>query len=308
MEERVNIFIVDIFKVFACLLVLSGNALILMALKKSKSLHKATRLLLANVAVADMLYGVSLGLHSLLRMTSISGGTCASMSLANVSGGSSMSGILLLCVQCFLCIRYLVRFKTGLSKRLAIVLIFTSWILWTGHSIYGYVRFHALGRDGDNLCGIISTKNDYIWMGILAFTGDIHVIVLAILQVSSLVLIQRKKQEFRAQAQRPESSSSTAEPARHLNRLNKFSRLVSIITMVLVMFVLTWGPFLVALSVFVVYREDEKINSHLQENGILPALTVFNSFGNIIIYWKKSEEIRDALSNICRCKQRIGIA
>ena len=303
MDVERFVFYIIIF--CASVLIISGNCFVLTALRKAKSLHNITRFLLANLAVCDILFGFSIGLNSILRFTSIQEGACISMSIANGSAGACMSGVLLLCLQSFLCMRFPVRFKTGFSKRIATILVSVSWILWFCHAVYGYT--HGLHRELDGMCIALSRKNDYIWMGLFGYVGDMHIVVLIVLQVASLVMIYQRNRQLKVQARNSRAeSSSSAEPARQIKRLKKFSKMVSIITMVLVLFVISYGPFFVGLSVLVVCPEDSC--KKLEDNLLIAMIAILNSLGNVFIYWKKSDEFRDALSNICQCRQRIGIA
>ena len=295
-----GVIIRSTFKLSISVFVLAGNTMILLAIKKAKSLHEVTYYLLANLAVSDILLGLSVGSHAVVRLVEANGFACAAVSLGNLSGGISMSGVLLLCVQSFLCMRFPVRFRTGFSKRTAAILIIATWVLWTCHTVYGGVQLYRLDRY-DGKCGVMSGKNDHLWMGIIAFVGDGHMIALSVLQVALLVMIHRRKRSLRSQRQ----PSCIAESARHLKRLNNFSKMVTIIGMVLVLFLVSWGPFLVALSVFTVC--EEPWCKQLEEIGALPSMTILNSLGNVFIYWKKSDEFRAAFSNMCRCRQRIGV-
>ena len=267
-------------------------------------MHKVTCYLLANLAVSDMLLGLAVGLHAVSKLTEASGLICVATSIGNLAGGCGMSGVLLLCLQSFLCMRFPTQFRTGISKRLAAVLILMSWLLWMSHSIYGYI--HSLKLE-DGRCPIMSQQGDIIWISLLAIVGDIHMVALTYLQVSALIMIRVRKRYLKAQVRAARRELSTiGQSARHLNKLEKISKLVSIVGLVLVIFIISWGPFLIGLSIFSLC--DESCKERLDKVGILPALTLINSLGNIFIYWKKSEEFRLALSNICHCRQRVGIA
>ena len=296
------------FKLCACVLVLAGNSLILVAIKRSKSLHQVTYYLLANLAVSDILFGVCIGLHAVSSFTESHAMSCIIVGLSNLSGGSCMSGVLFLALQSFLCLKFPLKFRMGFNNKTAVIMILGSWAFWACQGVSAYVhRISSSDNTNDSICEAVSSNNkNHPLMWVFTAVGDIHMVTLIVLQVSSLVMIHRRRKLLQAQVRSACREPSTiGESARHMKRLNKFGRTVEITTYVLVLFLVSWGPMLFSLSLFLVC--GERCN-FMDNHTWISNLTILNSLGNVFIYWKKSDEFRAAFSNICHCKQRIGVA
>ena len=277
-----------------------GNGLIIPTIKQCKSLSKATISLLANLAVADILVAIFITADALINLLELDSG-CFIAPLCILASGVSSAGVILICLQSFLYIAFPTRFGgRGIGSAICLSLIALAWILGGLQCAGAYIYMDK------QECRLFTTKNNREWMRVQSVYTIVGCVVMVVLQGSSILLIKQQDQRLHRQV-RGAPSSSISEPARKLKLLKKKSRAVSMITSVLVLFLVSFLPVSVVWAVYAFCLESCSVLER-KEMKFLPALTLLNSVGNIVIYWKKNEEFRTSLSATLKCGQRIGVA
>ena len=106
-------------------LIILGNTLILAAIKYQKSLHKITYYLLGNLAVADLLFGLNMVVRvALIIANKFNALYCLITTfIAILAGGGSLSGLLFICIQNFIAVKFVFSARNGLSAKKASVLV-----------------------------------------------------------------------------------------------------------------------------------------------------------------------------------------
>ena len=290
---------------FGVLLVI-GNSLVLVAIKKSKSLHKVTYYLLANLSIADILIGLCTGGHAVVQLLEIDG-TCLVTYVGVLAGAIAGMAIILMCMQSFLCLAFPTRFMNGLNSRAAVVALIGSWIFSLLQSGSSYLY---LNRED---CMIFSINNNKAWMRSIATLRLLQMLIMVTLQISSLVLLHRQKRRLRPKnggggGGAGSSSSKSVDTARKIKKLEKKSHAVYLIASVLVLYVICYGPFLVMWCLFAFCSGE--LCDRLEVSSVpryLALLVIINCVGNIVLFWKKCEEFRTGLSNVLKCGQRVGV-
>ena len=285
-----------------CVVIFIGNGLIIPTIKQCKSLSKATIYLLANLAVADTLIAIFMAVDAIINLIELDSG-CVIPPLIIMASGVSSAGVILLCLQSFLYIAFPTRFGgRGIGSVTCLSLITLAWILGGLQCAGAYLYMDK------QECRLFTTKNNKEWMRVQSMyilVGCIDTIVMVVLQVSSILLIRQQNDRLHRQVHGA-PSSAISEPARKLKVLKKKSRAVSMITSVLILFLVSFLPLSLVWDVFAFCLESCAVLER-KEIKFLSVLTLLNSVGNIVIYWKKNEEFRTSLSATLKCGQRIGV-
>ena len=301
MEKTVNIIRVSLSP-----LILIGNLLILVTIRKSKSLHRVTFYLLGNLAVADFLFGLVTGLRNALALSGIlSGYWCLSVrGFVMMSGEGSLTGTLLLCLQNFLCVQFPIRFKSGLSTRFAWLLMTIFWLLW------GVLAVCMITLNDEVLeeeCYFITRNHHKIMGALLSFLTGCQLVGIISLQIITLIQTNKRKTALRRQIRSNTNNPSVVSQSNSaLRRLERISKVVKIVKIILVLSLVFWGPFIVGSIVFVLCPDRCGIDESVL--NILTVFSIFNSLANVFIYYAKSNEFNTALVKmICCCKNKIGV-
>ena len=290
---------IQLVKICFGISVSSGNFLVFYTLGKCQSLNVATRYLLANLRLGDAFLGLAIGVHAVTQLI----GVYPQCSLLPIMVGSiSLSGssVLLLSLQSFLYIAFPIRFKKGIRTGVVVGGVALIWILVIAQGVLVYVN-----ADKER-CIIMNRKNNMTWMKVQSLFLLMYCLAMVFLQVSSLVLL--KYQDCRLHRRVHGAPTTTInESARKLQHLKRSGRIVAMITSVLVLFLVSWLPFTVT---WVVYSFCGEACTPLEYPPVMVLASVgqiISSIGNIITYWKRSEEFRTILSARLRCGHRVGV-
>ena len=283
-----------------------GNLLIMLTIRKSISLHRVTFYLLGNLALADFLSGIALGLRNIFALYGILYGyRCLVMrALIMMSAQSSLTGTLLLCVQNFLCVRYEDRFRSGLPKRFAGLSVAFSWLLWSILAICASV-FNDPGLEEEE-CFFFSQSRNRALTPILVVLTVIQVVTLITLQIRTLNIIHEKRNFLRNSRRENFNPSTVAQSNAGLHRLDRMSKIVNIVRIILVLWFIFWCPVIIGMLLF--YLCPQTCGVDVKILHILGTISTLNSFVNIFIYYTKSKEFHNALMDlICCFTNRIGV-
>ena len=172
------------------LLIFFGNLPILFAIKRSKSMHKVTYYLLANLAVADMLFGAAAFMKN--SFDNLSMYQCLfSLSLVIVAAGCSVSGILFLCLQSFLSVRYMIAFRTGFTTRVAGMMVASSWVVWIALAMVSI--FTATASDQLNIrCSFGESYHSWQYTLAIMLVIQIHLAIVVFFQLGTLYVTRQQ--------------------------------------------------------------------------------------------------------------------
>ena len=296
----------NIFLLIIAPIILLGNLLILLTIRKTRSLHRVTFYFLGNLAAADFLYGIALGIRNALALQGgLFGYRCSVMrSLVILSAQSSLSGTLLLSIQNYLCVRYPVRFQSGLPTRFSGILVCVMWILWGGLAICG-VAFND-HEPLETECHLLSKNRNRTLTVILVSLAVLQVLALITLQISTLNRIHERRRFHQSNTRDTLNPSALAQSNAGLRRLNRMSKVVNIVRIILVLSFVFWAPLIIGMLLFFLCPESCGVDQNMLH--ILGSISTFNSLVNIFIYYTKSKEFHSALMDmICCCTNRVGI-
>jgi hypothetical protein len=296
-----NNTVVLVIQGFVIPVIIFGNALILAAIHKSSCLRKTTYYLIGNLAVADLLFGLILGVRVVLMLLDrITSFVCLLINLVGlIPTACSTSAILIICVQNLTIVKFLHTTKPGLSSKVATVLIAVSWGLWFVVSFLGYMTAHS-DAQLDNRCFLGNGQYDRGFLATLSVIGMLQLVVIFILQALTIFTIQQEKRFLQRQMQ------ANVEPVTNaikLNILQKATRLGRIITVLLAVTLLSWGPFIFGLAIFVLCPSENCITGDLLM--ALLTFTAINSTVNVFIYRLKSKQFRDAFASLLWCQNSV---
>ena len=116
-----------------CPLVFVGNLLILMAIRKSKSMKQVTFLFLGHLAMSDVLLGFSFFMRAFfLLQKNLSKFPCIIVHwFTLVSSGCSMTGICFLSLDSFLSVKFSMQLRPIITQGIAWAMIVMCWLIWS---------------------------------------------------------------------------------------------------------------------------------------------------------------------------------
>ena len=292
-------------------IVMSGNTLILCAIKRSKSLHKVSYYLMGNLAVADILFGFSIFIRNIFALQNkLDMWACLlTNALTVLSAESSLTGILLLCLQSFLSVRFSILFKTGFTNRVAGSLVA---LMWTFNSIIATLAIVLADTSMElpvNQCYVASQYYSRTFTGIMSVATCGTMILLVTFQLLTIATIEKQsKQLLSQQSSSNEGTGSTrlstvAKNAISIKRLRKTSQIVRIVGFVLGAAILLWGPYITGVAVYTFCPDRCGMENRTLMTLSIPV--IFNSIANVFIYGVKSKEFRTAFARICHPSPRV---
>ena len=260
-------------------IVLVGNTLILWAISRFSSLQKVTYYLLGNLAVADIVYAIGITLNSLCVILKLGEYFLnTSFFLLLMSGGTSLSGTVLVSVHSFLAVRFPVRFRDGFDLKIAGFLLAGMWIFWIAHALAVILTL------GDSKLEVAFSVSKVV-------LNLVHLVILICLQLSTVRQIKKTKRSLRGQGH-PITSAT-------LDRLNNMSKIVAIVSTIAVLCCIAWIPtsILILLRFFCPTCGITVTQMRMSRVCFLP-----NLIGNIVIYFVKSKEFKKVFKTMCKCR------
>ena len=187
--------IVLVVQIIILPVIVLGNSLILWAIKKSPSLRKVTYYLLGNLAVADLLFGIMLAIRVMVTFADMfSIQMCLVLNeLGLVPVGSSISGVLLICVHNFNSVkslRHLV--KPGFNFKATWIMMAVSWFGWCILSISGYLTADTTAEI-NNRCFIGNGAYHRGFLATLSVVSIVHFVLIITFQACTIITIQQQR-------------------------------------------------------------------------------------------------------------------
>ena len=320
------LYILMALQIVLVFFIMTGNTLILLAIRQGKLMRKVTYYFIGNLAIADMLFGLALALRLLFVLTeTLYTDTCLLIILISaVLGLSSGTGIVFLCLESFLAVRHYIVFKTGLTPKVACILIASSWLFWLLFCLQ--LLYHP---DADEIpaaqCHFAHPFFNRIFLIQLWVIMCALIVTILVLQILTIYHIKKHvkgllKQPTVTQSQtstskltagQTSSKTSTAskvskqgkESEQQKRMLGRISAMSQITALILICFVLTWGPYTVALALQTMCPGCGVTGQHLMYIVLIVSL---NSLANVFIFAVKSKDFKRAFRAMLYCRCRGG--
>lgn len=273
-----------------------GNLLIIASIAKFRHLRSNMHILIGNLAVSDLIIGLSIVLH----VTRYFHGTlmtnkyyCLGQNaLFVISLGTSSFNMLVISIERFLAVRFPLRHKTMFTRKTTYILMI---ICWSYHSVVavlpliGWNDFH----DGVTVC-----DTDLVWekmYDIILFVGLFVVVVangIICGYTMKIVLVSNKLIRY-------ESSDSFHSR----NRLTNLRR-TKMTLVIFGVFAVCWAPYLI-ISLVLVFTMNPTIRC-VRLWCICSG--VVNSAVNWLIYGLANRSFRDAFKDVIYCRKMTQIS
>ena len=329
-----TLYIFVAIQILLVIFIFIGNTLILVAIKQQKLMRKVSYYFIANLAVADILFGLALALRLVFLLTgTLNTATCVLiLYVACVSGLSSATGILFLCLESSLAVRHMIIFKTAFTPKRAWTLIIGSWLLWCLFSCL--MLYHP---DADVIppaaCNFAHPFFNRYFLNLLWALLTVLMIVVIVLEVLTLYHVrkhvhnmikgankQNKKKDTppnktsdvggeeanttphqQGEEQPSNNVQQKGESERQKRMLSRVSAMSQLVALILASYVVTWGPYTLAVMLMCICPSCGVAGLHLVYLTLVISL---NSAANVVIFAVKSREFRKAFKKMCTCSSR----
>lgn len=289
-------------------LVFLGNVLILVAIRRSRAMKKVTYLFIGHLAVADLLFGVGMCTRFFLIISdNLDKYPCMfAQCFVITAGGAGSTGILFLCLEGYLSVKYFMSFKRVFTPRLAWGLIVGCWVFWISMSLLSIV-IAAYSPVKKAVCFLGGGYYES-WYLVLVPTVYFCQLLLVIYYQLGTIAITRKHFSHlnpRVQPSAAAKTQNSTQDSGQKRRLNKLSNLSKLVGLVLVLFFVCWTPSMAGLYFFASCKKDCDELAAILLN--LASLLVVSSFMNVVIYAIKSPEFRNGFRKVLRPRcNRVG--
>ncbi len=287
------------------MLTLSGNLLTLAAFLKFKKLRIRRYLLIASLAVADALVGVSWGaflLTSLLpRQCSSALSVILTQMAITISTTASFLHVLLMAMDRFVAVTFPFKHSEYMSTRRLLAMVTTVWIAGFAWALapLSWILEHK-GKFGD--CDYLPSPNPYFGT-VGAITYLLTVIVVIANYTSIWRAAKRQKVRINIVSHIGEDSSDIREKLPDASQAAP-SKATKFISVVIGAYLGIWLPFFV-LSVTITIAPDLQ---HLDAMYVLFEIMFFlmlsNSCINVFVYAAYIKDFRYAFHTLLCCKAR----
>ena len=294
-------------QVLLVVFILIGNTLILLAIRKGHLIRKVSYYFIANLAMADIFFGLALALRLVFVLTgSLNTETCVLiLVMATVTGLSSATGILHLCLESYLAVRHIIVFKTAFTPKVAWALIVSSWLVWSLLCLL--ILYHP---DADEIppaaCNFAHPFFNRIFLATTCIAGLLIMLVIVVIQLLTVFHVRKHFHGMLNQQQQPQQSGTTSskekgkESDRQKRMLARVSAMSQLVALILISFILTWGPYLLALLLHTFCPSCGVNGLHLV---YLVFVVSLNSAANVVIFAIKSKEFRKAFKKMLSCRR-----
>lgn len=265
------------------------NAIVLVAIKKTSSLHKSSYVLLANLAASDLINGLivssAMGLGQIAKIEYWSRIYCEFMFCSRLvcywTTSVSVFTLTLISVDRFLAVALKHRYKTIVTMKRAILSIIPCWLLPLGLSLTLAVNFSGSKFD------------------IFVFASGILLMLLLVIIVinySMAFYILKKITNTTA----PNADSNHVNPTMNIRKYrNTFNTMIIICLVVLLFYLPTAVGFVNMKSQAMVLSKGESYNQHQERIYVFwlasELVVMSNSVINPLLYIWRMKELRTAM-------------
>ena len=251
--------------------------------------------LLCNLAIANVLLGVALSTRSAIEIMNVNVGygvqfTChVTLMIAIMNMGTCITTIFCLCLNMYLSIGHPIKFRDGFSKKKTALFLALWWLFWVGYStaIFGAASNSAESQESFS-CNFASGA--YHKNYVVTFVG--FSLFISCLTVS---FMYKTIKGIRLQMVKvsPLEGEVTGTKATNIASARRLHYMSITVAMILGMYILCWGPFMIAH--FVVNTCPDQCS--ISDNTIISVSTlpIIHSLANILIYTYRSKEFKNIL-------------
>jgi hypothetical protein len=277
------------------------NGLVLLTIRRSHQLHVMTFYLLGNMAAADGSFGLSFVLRILLG-NRFDGYGCVVPNICGVlSVGTSLSLGLVTCVHNFLAVKCSASARHGLTSRTAKLIIAAIWLFWLGMSGASIVTADLTHSAPQ--CTLTSAYYSGTWMRAFFSILYLHIVPIIALQLWTIILVRSNTRKSQALIR---AQIRVVANATRLRLAQRAANITRVLTFVMLLTLLSWGPPLVTATLYLVCPEACGIDDELV--AFISPFLLLNNIGNVLVYIIKCTEFREALRKLFRCSNTVTVA
>ena len=280
------------------LTILAVNIIVIKCIKEWKKLNKTRKILLINISVADIILGLSFMLSFTFALLPIDKSKICHISSGTgvVSGLESISGITLLSIDLLISTQKLKKTNASQSNQVTKILVFALFAWWL--ISLGLAGWAVFANDKD-YSKTVCTPTKVLLRSSRLLTvvciGWALMITVVICNLASFYVARSCISEINEN-----SDSLTPQQLSLRMQRVKFNMKISHLAMaVSLLFLVCWGPWFILAILFQFYPNivtEDKV-------GLVGALSMLNSLGNIFIYKWRSTEFSAALTKLmCVCR------
>ncbi len=303
-----------LFQAVVSQIIILCNIMILITLPKWKLLQTTTKLLIANLAITDVITGIMMNIRlicievfvfvhrsaCLIGIVFLASPVCI-----------NVSGILLISIESYISVNF-INIKAFMTKLRTMMVIVASWIFWV--IVFAITVAKPRPTLKHNIQCYLGNPYFYpvIVMGILLTIG-VQIISVIYIQIMVNVHIKRQLKHLtniicnqkRTVTVRITSNSQAAMDGNFIKRrLQSVMKTSKVSAAVLTILIVCWLPYITIMILHYTCPSCSVNGLHLH---LFSAMLVFNSFANIFVYIIRSKEFREALLNTLQpWKIRIG--
>ncbi|KAL4237842.1 Histamine H2 receptor [Mactra antiquata] len=271
--------------------IVSGNTLVLTAIFKFKSLQDVTSIFVANLAVADLITGLSLPFQvSFFFYPDLETNKIACLLRFEIISFACNASILSLActvIDRFVAISFPLRYSQIMTKKVALCLVITIWAI---DMLTAFIpTFTANNFDISPFClyELVMDKN---FRCANFVSGLVFAFIMFIMYVRIYVIV--RQHEIRIQ-------NEIGNYMRHLS-IRAGRQMNSIVAIVVIFFHLSWLPFFIIQLTMLNFQDVTK--SKVLISNFLVFLGILNSIVNPIIYAWKNKHYRRAFKKLLGMK------
>ena len=280
------------------------NILTLAIFRKTRSVKSTTVYLIAYLAISDLCLGMCIVIRSSLVLAGqLSWNSCTLLlDVILTSAGGSLTAILMMHLEVYFSVKFATNYRQIFTKMRVLVIIVVSVLLWTLVGGLGYYSSKDLTPDLsteiEKSCFPHAAFKSAYLIGLCSTYLVIFVLILVI-QISILRLFQVHRARVQEQVRRPSvftlaSSATTglANTATKSTWIKKKLSLGKLLTVVLLLFVICWYPYIIAT---LIYNACEECHFSTDVLSHLGSLILLHGVLNIFVYVAKCQEFRVVL-------------
>lgn len=273
-----------------------GNSLILISIALFKRLRTRMNILIANLAVSDLLIGLVMIPYDMcfLHYNYLRSGkyTCLLRHSIEFSFlGASVLNLLVISVERYYAIVKPLKHVRAATTKLLVTMIASSWAVVIAVACLPLVGWNSWATDMPCDTSLIHTKG-YNGLVVSILVGSIIANFIMYIQVVRTAFSQLK-------AIKAQSKSAADDTNPHLESKRKNIKKTKLMILVLGVFAICWGPFCITMIFETLFLESSETLELIKK--FFGCFGLLNSGLNWIIYGAKNKTYRKAFKYILRC-------
>ena len=290
------------------LIIVAGNILTILAFIKNHSLRKVRNYFLVSLAVGDIILGVLnlLGFTVIIMPTVYLGrkqGFSALPALSSMSIVLSYLHILVITVDCFLCIMKPLHYHQLMSPRRAKIIIGAIWTVAVVSGSFIFINEYYVARSESTLPFDMydTLLKTVVWIIVVSAVIVMYVKIYSVVR-------QHKRQVLALSHQGQNAADNNGiNSASHENRNKNIKRLVMVF-LIIISLIILWLPYHIVSILYFFYPSVllyamSSMSVVLRFFIIVNTIAFINSAVNAFIYARFDKEFRNAYKEILQCKR-----